>query len=276
MNEIGSEIRVFPRRTAWTPNDDFTYYGEPPFWELPDLPVVVSTIFTWDKRRAEELGYAWAMRLRDVTVGGPAYDDRGDDFVPGRFIKAGVTITSRGCPKQCPYCLIPKREGKLREIPIRRGHIVQDNNLLACSRKHIESVFVMLEQEKKVVKFQGGLDIDYLEPWHVDWIKKLRIGQDSLWVACDRERDLARLDKARDLLSDFSTRDRRCYVLMGHDGDTVDAAESRCEKIFDNGEGFGPFAQFYQPATATQRIVPPEWKAVIRKWSRPAAYWSRR
>ena len=35
----------------------------------------------------------------------------------------------------------------MREINIADGYIVQDNNLLACSRGHIEKVFEMLEAD---------------------------------------------------------------------------------------------------------------------------------
>ena len=40
------------------------------------------------------------------------------------------------------------REGNLRELPITSGHIVLDDNLLACSEKHIRSVFDMLKLKK--------------------------------------------------------------------------------------------------------------------------------
>jgi len=121
-------------------------------------------------------------------------------------------------------------------------------------------------------RFKGGLDIDYLQPWHVEMMKKIRIGQDGLWVACDRSQDLARLDKAKDLLKDFNINQKRCYVLVGYKGDTPQAANERCERIYDKEKGFLPFTQFYQPITAHRRIVPKEWRYVVRKWSRPAIY----
>jgi hypothetical protein len=40
--------------------------------------------------------------------------------------------------------------------------------------------------------------------------------------------------------------------------------------------GFMPFSQLYQPPQAhvPMKIYGPDWKAVNRKWSRPAAYMS--
>ncbi len=269
-------IRVFPRRTSMTPTDDLAFVGEPPLFELPDLPVHISVTFTWDMRKAAALIDSWRAKThRNPFIAGPAWgkSDIGENaFTPGRFVKPGVTFTSRGCPKKCPWCLVPKREGPLREINIAPGHIVQDNNLLACSRGHIERVFEMLRQQKRGIKFSGGLDIDYLEPWHVELFKSIRI--DELWVACDCERDLRRLDKAADLLSDFPQDKKRCYVLVGFGGEKLIDAERRLGRVY--AKGFLPFCQPYKPIDAEFGWCPGEdhemIRRVVRKWSRPAAY----
>jgi len=265
--EVPKIIRVFARKTSMTPTDDLAFFDGPPLYELPDVPVYVSVTFTWDIEKGKYLQKLWDSKYK-TYLGGPALGiDMDRDFRSGRFLKEGITITSRGCPKKCPWCLVPKREGKLREINIAPGHIIQDNNLLACSREHIEKVFDILGRQKRAVQFKGGLDIDYLKPWHIDLMKKVKIGE--LWVACDCEKDLKRMDKAADLLGDFSIEKKRCYVLMGFGDDTPEAAELRCEKIYE--KGFLPFAQFYQP-NGKRRTVNKEWHYIVRKWSRPAAY----
>jgi len=268
-------IRVFPRKTKWTPTDDLAFYDDPPMFELPDLPVRVSVAFTWDIEKGKQLASAWAGRSRKVLLGGPAFDDPADmDFVPGRFIKHGVTFTSRGCPKHCPWCLVAKREGKIRELPIIPGYIVQDNNLLACSRGHIERVFEMLAAQKKGIEFKGGLDIDYMQPWHIELLKKIKVAE--LWVACDRKEDLKRLNKAAELLSDFNINKRRCYVLLGFRGENIANAEKRCEAVY--AKGFLPFAQLYKDNLQYHKpkfVWSKEWRDLQRKWSRPAIYRSR-
>jgi len=275
-NEItpGDVIRVFARRTKWTPTDDLAFYGEPgtPFLGLPrNIPVYVSVTFTWDKVHGAYLAESWAKEYRRVRLGGPAFGAPQDDFIPGRFINPGVTFTSRGCPKNCPWCLVPKGEGRLREIPIQPGHIVQDNNLLACSQAHFERVCEMLSQQRKAAKFSGGLDIDYLTEWHVEQLKKIRVKE--LWVACDTEGALKKLDKVADLLSDFPIKKKRCYVLGGFDQMHPDNFESRCEAVLS--KGFLPFAQLYH--SPDHRVnYSPQWKALARKWSRPGIYRSKR
>ena len=240
-------IRVLVRKTKWTPPEsEYVQYDLPCLYLCAglkkDTPVFVSCTFTWDIDRAKMLAREWSVYFDNVQVGGPAFGDLGGEFVPGRFIKEGVTFTSRGCPKKCPWCLVPKREGPLREINIEPGNIIQDNNLLACTRYHIEKVFDMLTEQKNGVKFLGGLDIDYLKPWHVDLLKKIKIGKCGLCVACDRLEDLKRLDKAADLLSDFSIEKKRCYVLVGRDGESQSQAQARCEAVL--AKGFLPYANY--------------------------------
>jgi hypothetical protein len=264
-------IRVFARRTKWTPIDDLAFYDAPPIFDLPDLPVYVSVTFSWDLPRARELWKSWIKRFGggNVHIGGPALASPCRTFTPGQFIKEGVTFTSRGCPKRCPWCVVSRREGNLQEIAIQPGYIVQDNNLLACSRGHIGAVFDMLRQQKKGIKFSGGLDIDYLQFWHVDLLKTIK-GKE-LWVACDTEAALEKLDKAADLLADFPTNKKRCYVLMGFGDDTPDKADRRCQLVLE--KGFLPFAQFYQGPNAKPSMPhTSEWFWVRRKWSRPAIY----
>ena len=259
-------IRVFARKTSMTPKDDFAFYGEPPLFHLPDLPVHVSVTFTWDIERGERLAKAWSLKTSDVHLGGPAFGEKPGQFTPGRFLKPGITITSRGCPKHCPWCLVA-REGRLRQLIIKPGHIIQDNNILACSRRHFEKVCEMLSQQKKAAQFKGGLDVDYLTAWHVDQLKKIRVSE--LWVAADSNAAVSKLDKAADLLGDYSIAKKRCYVLIGFDGDTPSLAKSRCRAVYSRG--FLPFAQYYRPSGGWITI-PNEWRFAVRKWARPAAY----
>ena len=153
-------IRVFPHRTKWTPDDALAFVGSPPLYRPADreIPVRISVTFTWHKPLAENLATEWRYHYDDVQVGGPAYSDAGAEFTPGLFLKDGCTITSRGCPKKCGWCSVPQNEGQIRELTIQPGWIVQDNNLLACSRRHTEAVFSMLRSQNRRIFFNGGLD----------------------------------------------------------------------------------------------------------------------
>jgi hypothetical protein len=214
----------------------------------------------------------WGTHYRNVRVGGPAYDDPADEFIPGRFLKLGCTITSRGCPKKCGWCKVPFSEGKLRHLRvIQPGWIVQDNNLLACDREHLERVFSMLREQGRRIFFNGGLDKHFLQPWHRELFDSISIGE--LWFACDvGGPDLQYLQKAAEILEGIPRSKWRCYTMIGYDGETLQEAEARIKAVYDLG--FLPFSQLYQPPTADKptKLYPLEWKHLNRVWSRPAIY----
>ncbi len=260
-------VRVFPRRTKWTPDDDLVFIGDPPlFRPLKEMPVRVSVTFTQDIPEAERLYKAWSLYYSDVKLGGPALGDPGDIFTPGMFIKKGVVITSRGCIRSCPWCLVPEREGQIREYLVKRGHIIQDNNLLACSPDHIRTVFAMLEVESKAAIFSGGLDARLLSKWHVELFKKIRIKE--MWFACDSVRQMDSLLRASKLLKDFPAYKKRCYVLMGYGNETLSDADDRARSVYELG--FMPFAQLYKGPS--QKKYEDLWKNLARYWARPAIY----
>ena len=136
--------RVFPRKTKATPIDDYAFVGLPGLFIPDDVTEVhISATFTWDLPLVDVMRRAWE-RIAPVTIGGPATGQRGDAFTPGMYLKKGYVISSRGCPNNCWFCSVPKREGALRELPIEDGHNVLDDNLLACSDEHIKAVFVSI------------------------------------------------------------------------------------------------------------------------------------
>lgn len=157
-------IRVFPTKTHATPEDEFVRIRETPSLFDEADEVHISVTFTWDKPWAEWAARQWE-RVAPVKIGGPAYNEPGGEFVPGMYLKKGYVITSRGCPNRCWFCAVPKREGfKIRELPVRDGWIIQDDNLLACSPKHIDEVFSMLARQPYRPQFTGGLEAALLTP----------------------------------------------------------------------------------------------------------------
>jgi hypothetical protein len=262
-------IRVFPRRNKWTPVDALAFVGDPPLFRPEEQPVGVSVTFSWDIPEGERLARSWSDYYSDVQIGGPAFGDAGGEFVPGRFMKSGVVITSRGCPKKCPWCFVPVREGAIRELVITDGHIVQDNNLLACSPEHIKGVFEMLRRQKQAVIFSGGIDTTLLRPWHKELFDSIRLKE--LWCACDSAAGIPILERAAEILDGIPAYKRRCYVMIGFDGETLEMAEKRLKRVWELG--FYPFCQLYQSDKI--KVYSDEWKALNRFWSRPAIYKSR-
>ncbi len=61
-------IRVFPRKTNMTPDDDLAFTTGPPLYELEHHPVHVSVTFTWDRARGDALAKQWQRQGFDVTI----------------------------------------------------------------------------------------------------------------------------------------------------------------------------------------------------------------
>lgn len=257
-------LRVFPRRTSFTPNDPFAFIGDPPLWRPLADEVNVSVAFTWDISEGQRLVKAWGEYYPVVKIGGPAMCDKPDGFIPGMYVKLGVTFTTRGCNNDCPWCLVPENEGKLVEIKnFAPGWIVQDNNLLQASTEHISRVLDMLRVQHKAAVFSGGLQSNLVTDWFVEQLKTIRVEQ--LFLAADTVGALKSLERAIQKLSFLGRHKLRVYVLIGQD---IEADKKRLQTVWDLG-GL-PFAQLYQPPDKFIKYSH-EWRVLARTWSRPAA-----
>lgn len=261
-------IRVFPRRTRATPVDELVRVDAPPglFDECDE--VHVSCSFTWDRPRAEWLARQWE-HVAPVHVGGPAYGDRGGEFVPGRYLRNGYVITSRGCPNCCWFCDAWRREGReVRELPVRDGWNVLDSNLLACSDGHIRAVVAMLSRQGHRAEFTGGLEAARLRPWHAELLAGLT-PRPAVWLAYDTRDDREPLAAAADLLRRHGwtpeSHRLRCYVLCGYPGDSFAAAEERL--MFALSCGCMPMAMVHRDGVEPRDD---DWTRWQRAWARPA------
>jgi len=264
-------IRVFPRRTKATPDDDLVRFGPPGLFDDADR-VHVSVTFTYDKAIAEQLAEQW-RHVAPTEIGGVAYGDNSLEFIPGRYIKPGYTITSRGCPRRCWFCGVWKKWPEPNLLPIYDGWNVLDDNLLACPRDHVEAVFAMLRRQGRRIEFTGGLEALALQDYQVDLLASLK-PKPTMFFAYDPGDAFETLESAarRLLAAGFRRQSHRmrAYVLIGYPKDTLDLADKRLRQM--TGIGFTPFAMLWRPETPSQEKWKPEdkWRAFQRRWARPA------
>lgn len=262
---------MFPRRTKATPSDPLAYVGPPDLYAEADA-VHISVTFSADVPKAERLAEQW-KHVAPVSVGGVAYGDTSLEFIPGRYIKPGYTITSRGCPRKCWFCDVWKKWPVANPLPIYDGWNVLDDNLLACPEWHVRAVFEMLKRQRTRIAFTGGLEAAALQDYQVDLLASLRPKPAMFW-AYDPGDPFETLEYAASrMLAAGWTREShrlRCYVLIGFPRDTFAEAEKRLIDMVRIG--FTPMAMLWAPTTAAaQKWKPaPEWKAFQRRWVRPA------
>lgn len=256
--------RVFPRRTRATPDDVDAYVGPPDLLTPEYDRIHVSVTWTYDLPEAERLSRIWAGR-GVVEIGGPATGTRGEEFVPGRYVKHGYVITSRGCPNRCWFCSVWKRDGNtVRELPVADGWNVLDDNLLACSEPHLDRVFAMLKRQSRPVEFTGGLEAARMTRAVVDRLVEVRLKQ--AFFAYDTPDDLDPLVQAGKMLKEagIGAHKARCYVLVGHPKDSMMQAEARLMEAIH--AGFMPMAMLWRNKAGK---VDKTWARFQREWARP-------
>lgn len=261
--------RVFPRKTSMSPDDKDVYFNEPDFFTPLYDEIHISVTFTWDIKKGKYLAEQWGEKGR-VKIGGVAFDDPGGEFEIGKYVKKGIVMTSRGCPNKCSFCFVPKREGKIRELEIKEGNIIQDNNLLACSKPHIRRVFKMLSL-RKGINFSGGFELMRIKDWIIEELRNLNIR--NIWLSYDVPSTDKHLIKTVNKLKKYFNRNQiHCYVLIGYYGDTIEKADKRLRRAWEIGTF--PFAQRYRTLSLDWResFLQKEkgWSQLQRAWNRPA------
>lgn len=261
-------VRVFPHQNNFLPIDEYALYGFQPLL----LPLIydeihISCTFTWDKPYCRELKTLYeSVQDKPVKLGGVAFGSPIDGFIQGMYLRSNIIFTSRGCNNRCPWCIVPKQEGKLKlldHIPI--GNIIQDNNFLQTNREHKEKVFEMLKTQK-AIEFKGGLETSLIDDHFIDGIRDLRIAR--LWLACDTDNEIKALQKAAEKLkkSGFNRNKISCYVLSY--GKNRDKDEARAKAVFEAGAM--PFVQLYRDFSETKTEYSKDWEQWARSWQRPA------
>lgn len=157
-----------------------------------------------------------------------------------------IGFLTRGCIRNCPWCVVPKKEGKIRanqswqEIirPDSNRIVFMDNNVLA-HEWGIEQIESMIGQNVRV-DFNQGLDARLITPEiakmlaQLKWIRFIR-------MACDTSAMLPVIERAVAYLKEAGVKDHRlwAYALI----QDVEEAHERILKL--DAMGVTPFAQPY-------------------------------
>lgn len=162
-------------------------FEKPRSKKVPD-EVYISCVYSWNRYMALGMASMYRMLGCKVWIGGygvndvklpdevehvmPDYDLYGLDYSMG--------FTSRGCIRNCPWCLVPKMEGGIRtHAPIKefwdlrhRKIILLDNNFLASPKWKENLEFLIVN--KLEVNFHQGLDIRLIDDEKTAWLKLVR------------------------------------------------------------------------------------------------------
>jgi len=129
---------------------------------------------------------------RHTQIGGSGYDlkkklaDPVEHLYPdyGLFgCDYAIGYTSRGCNRRCPFCIVPKKEGKfkivcddIREFWCGQNHLVFLDNSMNTDEDHFCRILTQLMRMGIRVDFSQGLDIRHLTD-----IQALALSQLKTW-----------------------------------------------------------------------------------------------
>ena len=253
-----------------------TAQGDTVEWWNPLLPydkVYSSKVFTF----TPECPYLPENTIRGGTGYGiynellPEVDAMFPDYSLYPKCDHAIGFLTRGCIRACPWCVVPKKEGKIRpyrtwrEIvrPDTNKLVLMDNNILACSHG-IEQLESMVGSGYAIDVNQGNdarlITDDIAKLFsQLKWIRFIRMSADT-----DAMLDVVL--QAIDRLGKYGVKPYRVFVyVLVQD---IESAERRVIALRDIGAS--PFAQPYRDFT-TNAEPPIEQKHfarwVNRKWA---------
>ena len=169
------------------------------------------------------------MLPTDTIKGGTGYGkydalpDDIDSMYPDYTIypdcQHAIGFLTRGCIRSCPWCVVPKKEGRIRpystwqEIkrPDSRDIVFMDNNVLACEHG-INQIKDMIGQDVRV-DFNQGLDARLITPEVAELLSKLK------WIrfirmSCDTDAMLDVVLRAIHFLEKNGVKPYRVFVYL--------------------------------------------------------------
>lgn len=213
--------------------------------------VYMSKVFTFSP------DFDTVINADEIIQGGTGYKNYGSlppeveatypDYSIYPNFKSAIGFLTRGCIRNCPWCIVPRKEGHIRpaatwqEIkrPDSREIIFMDNNVLACDHglQQIED----MGGQPVWVDFNQGLDARLITPEvakllaRLHWIRFVRMSCDTLAMLP------VVIDAARSLVDAGVAPSRLwCYVLV----QDVATAHKICMTL--DLWGITPFAQPYR------------------------------
>lgn len=176
-----------------------------------------------------------------------------------------IGFLTRGCIRNCPWCIVPRKEGSIRAYdtwqhvkrPDSRDIVFMDNNVLACDWG-LQQIAEMGSEDLRV-DFNQGLDARLITPEVAELLSRLK------WIrfirmSADTDAMLGTVISAVEKLGRFGVKPYRVFVyLLVQD---IPSAEHRAMVLRD--AGVEVFAQPYRDFA--NRIEPTKEQRNFARW----------
>lgn len=266
------------RISAWHKSQGDTVDWYPLPMQIPDK-IYVSKCFTWYKDVVQ-----FAAADPEPIYGGTGYrkyetlPDEIDCILPDYSIYPdcdyAIGFLSRGCIRSCPWCVVPRKEGTLRQYDDieriaqdRKKIVLMDNNFLA---NDFEFVKEQLEKSIRLgvkIDFNQGLDARLITPENAALLAKCKwftISGNNKYIrfSCDTAGMIEPLRNAvKTLRSAGYNGDIFVYVLARELNESVE----RIYKIQEIDKKIIPHCQPYRNLDGDGEITDPR-LAMLARW----------
>lgn len=248
--------------------------------ENPDK-VYISCVFKKNKGQAK--GITKFYPNAEIDMGGSGIDLKKElpeeiermkpdyNLYPSMYSQG---YTTRGCIRKCSFCIVPEKEGVIREAQHPSGFhdarfdtcMIMDNNLFAAPDQWQGDVFHWFIENKIKMLSPQGWDIRLLTEERAKYLKLVRHAG-KVHFAWDNIKDESRVIDGIEILMNAGFTKTSCdlsfYVLVGFNT-TFEEDVYRAQKLKDIG-----IRAFVMPYHIT-----PEIKALARWANRPELFWA--
>lgn len=208
------------------------------------------------------------INATEVIKGGTGYDlksvlpfeveNQYPDYSLYPQFKEAYGYLTRGCPRNCGFCIVSKKEGKtskkvadLKDFWHNQKTIkLLDPNLLAC--KDYKKLLLQLINSNAKIDFTQGLDIRRINDTNISLIQQIKI--QNIHFAWDNINDENTYKKliwfAKN--TNLTHRNRTVYILTNYNSTHQQDLE-RINKVWELG--YSPFVMIYNKPTAPKITV---------------------
>jgi len=159
-------------------------------------------------------------------------------------IDYSIGFITRGCIRNCEFCIVPRKEGYIRfnahinEFQRHKKVLLLDNNILACD-EGINELYGISNTDTKI-DINQGLDSRLIGKNEAKLLSKINWINGVIRTACDSDAQFYYVKKATELLLLNGVKPYRifCYVLVKSENDIIRILE--LDKL-----GVKPFAMGY-------------------------------
>lgn len=245
--------------------------------DSPDI-VYASVVFSKNKHLVDGLRFYYPNS--EIIIGGSGYDLNSKlkdeiefqrpDYSLYPYMDYSIGYTSRGCNRQCSFCIVPQKEGGFKRVQhpqqfynLKFNKIVfLDNNIL-LDKKWFEKVMLWCDKKSLSYWFTQGLDIRLLDENDIKLLLRNKPIKNIEFAWDDINLEPVVLKKIKLLLDNgFTKNDLRSiiqfYIYVDSDKD-FESGLYRCNKLKDTGTN--AFVMFNTKAKRTQRIKD------LQRWS---------